>query len=120
IPIHEPSVWDVLSFTKGNTHTSSVWTGMVRRSLNRIPDEDGHFLEQVLARQAGGGPEYPVDEDAYRRLVSKPIRRADRTVAVTVPVDDEGDTEEAPAPRAGVRESSKVQALLASVGEKMG
>jgi hypothetical protein len=119
VPIHEPAVWDSLSFTKGAHIASSTWTGVLRRSLNRFLTEDGQMLEQLLSAQTGGGQEYAVDEDRYRRLVSRRVRRADRTVAVTVPLNEEEEGE-VPTPTTGVRESSKIQAILARIGEKMG
>ena len=45
VPIHEPRVWDKLSFTRGATHDSSVWTGKVRSSLCQMSEADGGFLE---------------------------------------------------------------------------
>lgn len=120
IPIHEPVVWERLSFTKGTVPSDPGWTGLLRRSLNRLKESDGLALEDLLRAQDANGKEYPVDEDKYRRLSAKRVRRADRSVTVTVPTDDEdGEPEEKSAPES-IRESASVQALLASVGEKMG
>ncbi len=124
VPIKEKVVWDALSFTKSATPTSAHgWTGVLRRSLNRLPPADAGVLEDVLRRQAEGGTVYPQDPEAFRRLIALHVRRADKTVAVTVPVDDEADQadevetkDEQPA----IRESSRMQALLAMIGETMG
>ena len=67
VPIHEPVVWDRLSFTHGIAHDSSAWTGKVRMSLNAVSEVDGQFLEEVLTAQQADGVEYPVDEDQFRR-----------------------------------------------------
>jgi hypothetical protein len=121
VPIHEKHVWDTLSFTRGCEPNSSVWTGKVRISLNKISPEDGQFLEKLLVSQESGGQFYPVDEDKYRRWLAQKVRRSDKVVPVTVPEDDESDDQpEVPDKVQSIRESAKIQALLAAVGEKMG
>ena len=121
VPIHDNQIWDTLSFTKGTSPKDGGWTGMVRRSLNRLSDEDGAFLENLLSSQDSGGETYPVDDDRFRKLVSSRIRRADKVVTVTVPEDDADDDTDAhstdPEP---IRQSSHMQALLAKCGERMG
>lgn len=113
VPIRDETVWDSLSFTK-----DGAWTGLVRRSLNRISDDDGQFLEQLLLRQGHGGTEHPIDEAKFRKLVSSRIRRADKVVSVSVPEDDE-ETEETE-DKGPIRPSSHIQGLLAKCGERMG
>jgi hypothetical protein len=120
VPVKAPNVWSSLSITKNAQPTSSAWTGLVRRSLNRIEPADARLLEDLLRQQVDGGVMYPQDEEAFRRLIAKPVRREDKTVAVTVPVDDEADGEVLEAEPATIRESSSVQALLARIGETMG
>jgi hypothetical protein len=120
VPIKEKVVWDTLSFTKSNNVTPGMgWTGVVRRSLNRLKDEDGRYLEQLLISQSTDGADYPQDSDEWRRLIAKPIYRADKTVVVTVPSDtpNEVESEESIVP---IRESHTVQARLAAIGETMG
>jgi hypothetical protein len=121
VPIHEKRVWDALTFTRGCEPKSSVWTGKVRISLNKLSPEDGQFLENLLTSQQAAGETYPVDEDKYRRLLAQKVRRPDKVVPVTVPEgDEEEDEPEAPDKVESIRESAKIQALLASVGETMG
>ena len=121
VPIKEKVVWDALSFTKSATPTSGHgWTGVLRRSLNRLLPADARVLEDLLRQQAEGGNVYPQDPDAFRRLIAMPVRRADKTVAVTVPVDDETDELEPKDEQPAIRESSHMQALLAAIGETMG
>lgn len=120
VPIRESSVWDTLSFTKGARPDTSTWTGKLRISLNHLNDADGAFLERLLVGQMSGGDRYPVDEEKFKRLVSKPIRRHDKVVTVTVP-EDEGEEEEGQtSPQPTIRESHQMQGLLAAVGETMG
>src|SRR5215213_9747216 len=41
------------------------------------------------ARRPFRSQTYPVDEDKFRRLVSKPVRRHDKVIDVTIPSDDD-------------------------------
>jgi hypothetical protein len=121
IPIHEPHIWDVLSFTRGQRRNTSTWTGRVRSSLTRLSDDDGAVIEAALRRQMeSAGQTYPVDDAEYQRHTTHRVRRADKDVTVTVPVETEHDTPEADVSPAEVRESIRVQALLADVGARMG
>jgi hypothetical protein len=118
LPIHDDTVWSRLSFTR-ESDGGMGWTGILRRSLNQMKEEDGRALEELIVQQAEGGRLFEVDEQRYRRLVSQRIRREDKVVSVTVPTDDE-PAEVAVQEPAEIRESASVQAMLASMGEKMG
>src|SRR3954466_14733489 len=48
VPIHESVIWDHLSFTKDAQPGSFGWTGVLRRSLNRLTPEDGRYLEKLI------------------------------------------------------------------------
>jgi hypothetical protein len=120
IPIRDDAVWNTLSFTKGIEKTSAVWTGKVRSSLNQIQQQDGQFLEHLILSQAQNGKVYPLDEREYQKFATHTVRRLDKVVAVTVPDSSEADHGTAPQPAAEVRESIKIQALLGSIGAKMG
>lgn len=121
IPIREKQIWDSLTFTKGVAQNSSTWTGKVRTSLNKLSDQDGTFLQDKLLAQETNGQRYPVNEDEYRRWLAQKVRRMDKVVPVTVPGDNEPDDfEEVEDNTQTIRESARMQALLASVGEKMG
>ena len=121
VPIKEDHVWSSLSFTRGQSKTSHTWTGKLRGSLVRLDDADGEFLEDILSKQVDGGDVYPVDKRAYQRYLAHRVRRQDGTVAVTVPEPDEEDEAEVEEqPEVGIRESIKIQALLADIGSKMG
>jgi predicted RNA-binding protein len=119
IPIKDDRIWTNLSFTRGLEKTSPTWTGKIRRSLNSLDDKDGIFLEQTLLSQANAKEVFEIDQREYDKLITHKVRRADKVVAVSIPQDTEieaNGTQTAPE----VRESIKVQALLASIGSKMG
>jgi predicted RNA-binding protein len=118
IPIHEDSVWNQLTFTRGQSKRSSTWTGKLRGSLVQLDDEDGVFLERLMRAQADGGDNYPVDPNEFRKLATHRVRRADKDVTVTVPETTEAEEEDARRPE--VRESARIQALLAETGSRMG
>jgi hypothetical protein len=118
IPIHDKKVWNALSFTREYPQGSSTWTGKVRGSLVKLDEADGAFLEELLQTQLDSNVTYPIDPDVYRRLTTHRVRRADKDVTVTVPEEAEPEPEEEGHPE--VRESTKVQALLAEIGARMG
>lgn len=120
VPIHEDHVWDRLSFTQGQDHKSSTWTGKIRASLNELSWEDGSFLDRLLHSQEEEGTVYEVDEAQYRRFVTHRVRRLDRVVSVTVPEDGPEEDEPQVTASDDVRESIQFQALLARIGNKMG
>lgn len=120
VPIHDPKVWDTLSFTKGQAKGSHTWTGKLRTSLNRLSQSDGRFLEELMRTQAEGGETFPIDEKEYEKLVTHQVRRVDKVVTVSVPEDSESEVAELPETHPDVRESIQVQALLARVGATMG
>lgn len=93
---------------------------MVRRSLNTIPDEDGTFLERLLADQDDIGESYPVDDEKFRKLASARIRRADKVVTVSVPENETDENEKFLSTPEPVRTSYHIQALLANCGDRMG
>ena len=119
IPIHEDRVWSQLSFTQNQSKRSSKWTGKLRGSLVRLDDPDGAILEALIREQMDGGETYPIDPGAYRKLATHRVRRADKDVTVTVPEETDEELEEE-ADRPTIRESTKIQMLLAEVGSRMG
>ncbi len=117
IPIRDERVWRRLSFTRDYDPDYPYWTGKFRNSLNQLDEEDGRFLEGLILAQAKGGETFPVDEREYQKLLAHRVRRLDKTVTVSVPQDTEADRGTIPSE---MRESIKVQALLADIGAKMG
>jgi hypothetical protein len=118
IPIREDEVWNSLSFTKGHSPTTSTWTGRLRASLTQMDSHDGQFLEKLILAQMEQKRLYRVDEQEYQKLLTHRIRTLDKEINVQVPKDrDVGTAVETPKE---VRESIQMQALIASLGAKMG
>jgi hypothetical protein len=84
----------------------------------QLDDADGKFIEDLLIRQQNDGNLYPVDRGEYQRLFVNTVRRADKSVSVSVPSDSE--IEEPRSTDVEVRESIKVQALIAEIASRMG
>lgn len=119
VPIHEDEIWNSLSFTKDHQKASTTWTGKLRGSLVGISDADGRLIESAILSQVRQATVYPIDAGEYRKATSHRVRRADKDVSVTVPED----ADQSPAPASSpseVRESIRVQALLAQIGGRMG
>ena len=72
-----------------------------------------------MVSQQSDGETYPVDEGEYRKYLTQRVKGPEGDVSVSVPDEDETEditTVDEPT----VRESIKIQALIAMVGEKMG
>ncbi|MCC6612974.1 MAG: hypothetical protein IT320_05805 [Anaerolineae bacterium] len=119
IPIHDDFVWSQLSFTRTHPHNSYRWTGKIRSSLVQLDDGDAGLLENLIFDQAANGQIYEYDRDEYQKLISHQVRRVDKTVSVTVPNGEEELSEDDSQPLE-IRESHRIQALLADLGSKMG
>jgi len=122
IPIHEDFVWNKLSFTKSLDKDSRRWTYLVYSSPRLWPRGDCAFLETILKEQSVKMVDYPFNEDDQKKLKPHKIKiSSKKEVNVSVPDDEEEKiettTEEAFADK---RESLKVQAKLAEIGEKLG
>lgn len=120
IPIREDRIWNHLSITQSRDRRSSEWTGRFRSSLTQLSDHDGKFLEGVLEEQAKKGNEFPIDQKEYEKMITHHVRGVDKVIKVTVPQNGEGEVEESVENQTEIRESIKIQALLASIGDKMG
>ncbi len=121
IPVRDDMVWHSLSFTAGHDKNSTLWTGVVRSNLRKLDEKDGAYLEKLLLEQQAGNKTFPVDGDEYHKLLKHRVRVLNRVVTVTVPEGtgaEEGDDE--PIRPQEVRESAKLQALLAKIGARMG
>lgn len=120
IPIRDQRVWNRLSFTREVDPESYIWTGRLRSSLVHLDEDDGAFLENLLVEQSRIGQVFPIDERLVARLTRHTVRRRDRTVTVSVPVSEADEEGTLPAPETDVRESIRIQALLADIGTQMG
>jgi hypothetical protein len=92
----------------------------VRRSLSPLDDADGRFLDDTLRAQSDDGRVYRLTEDDARKLATLTVTRPNKAIAVSVP-DDSAIAEDIEAAPAGdVRESIRIQALIADIGTLMG
>jgi len=119
IPIHDDEIWSRLSFTAKLNKGSLAWTGKVRGSMVRLDDADGKFLFDMLTAQDQHKKPYPLDEQDVRKLKTHVVNRQDKVVSVTVPEDSPAPEEQQAEPPE-VRDSHKMQALIASIGARMG
>jgi hypothetical protein len=120
LPIHDPEVWSGLSFTRELHPTSLSWTGKVRGSLSHLKDDDGVFLAGRLTRQNTVQKDYPLTDQDLRKLAIHTVNRVDKVVTVSVPEDTQETEPEKDVPESEVRESIRIQALIALIGEQMG
>lgn len=120
IPIHDSEIWKRLSFTRNLEPGSPAWTGKVRGSLTHLDNADGRFLEDEIKGQALGGRKiYPLDDADIRKLATHTVNRTDKVIAVSVPEDPPAEEIEAPVENE-VRESIRIQAVVARIGIAMG
>jgi hypothetical protein len=121
IPIHDERVWDHLTFTKDLAKNSLAWTGKVRGSLSKLDEDDGRYLETLISRVAGSDEQFELDEHAYQQASLHRVKRLEGEVSVSVPQDPEPHEELPPASaKSEVRESIRIQGLLARIGREMG
>lgn len=123
IPIHEDTIWNNLSFTKGLSKDSNNWTYVVFASPRLWSKENGEFLEKGLVEQSQKMINYPFNEDDKRKLKTHKIKvGSKKEVTVSVPDDEEEETEAISKEKITTdkRESLRVQAKLAEIGEKLG
>jgi predicted RNA-binding protein len=122
VPIHEDEIWDQLSFTKGQDRGSSSWTGKIRSSLVQISTADGKLIEEALVRQQSGSRIYEVNEQQYAKYTTHRVRSTEKVVIVSVPEEEPVAAQDPPTPEleSEVRESIKIQSLIAKIGAQMG
>jgi hypothetical protein len=118
IPIRDSRIWNTLSFTKDLDKTSPKWTGKLRASLGQLTEQDGIFLESILLSQMKIGELFPVDQQEYEKYKTHTVRRSDKIVTVSVPQDTEDENNILSTNE--IRESIKIQSLVANIGSKMG
>lgn len=120
IPIRNDIVWNQLSFTKVHLKTSSSWTGKLRSSLSKIDPEDGKILEDLLSKQNIERVVYSISEEDSTKARQLRIKLPNREVNATVPQNDlDEEQENAISSLPQIRESLKIQALLAHIGVQM-
>ncbi|RYD58315.1 MAG: hypothetical protein EOP56_05165 [Sphingobacteriales bacterium] len=120
LPIDTDEVWNGLSFTKAFQKGHTGWTIMVRSSLRRIEDADGALIERLLLRQKENGTIYALSESDERKLKSPTVRTSEnKQVAVSIPEKDDTQVGTKIDIQINHRDSIKIQALLAEIGERM-
>jgi hypothetical protein len=120
IPIDSDICWNSLSFTKRLPRKSLAWTGMVRGSLRKIEDADGSYLEKILLEQLSSPIIYPLNDSDKKKLKALTVKTQDsKQVTVSIPENDEPVGTSTTQQQSVQRESIKVQALLAEIGERM-
>jgi hypothetical protein len=70
IPVHDDSIWEGLSFTRGLEKGSTAWTGKVRGSLVRLGEKDGAFLADRLTAQAAARTPYPLSQQDAKKVAA--------------------------------------------------
>lgn len=120
IPVDEDIIWNNLSFTKHLPKKSLAWTGMVRGSLRKLDDQDGQYLESVLFNQTKKPTLYSLDEIDHKKLKAPTVKTQDsKQVNVSIPENEEVATSTVNQQQSTQRDSIKIQALLAEIGERM-
>lgn len=120
VPNAEDIAWNHLSFTSKFPKGSSAWTGTVRGSLKRMLDQDGEHLERILSKQLVTPKRFEITDQDKKKLQTATVKTQDaKQVTVSIPTAEESlPSPEQPAQN--TRESIKIQALLAEIGERMG
>lgn len=119
IPIWDDICWRHLSFTKNLPKHSLGWNGMVRSSLRKLEDCDGQFLEDLIIKQEFNPVVFPLDETDQKKLKHPFVKTQDsKQVAVSIP-DDEEIQKPTKGQESSFRDSTRIQAILADIGEKM-
>lgn len=120
IPVDEEISWTKLSFTRNLPKKSLAWTGMVRGSLRKLDDKDGEYLEKILLTQSNVATAYELDESDQKKLKAPTVKTQDsKQVTVSIPENEETTTTTVTQQQSTQRDSIKVQALLAEIGERM-
>ena len=91
-----------------------------RGGLNAIEEADGKFLEQLILSQVEGGKMFPIDEHEYAIFQTHRVHSLNKVVSVSVPQEAEPESEASTLPQTEVRQSIKIQTLLAGIGAHMG
>jgi hypothetical protein len=127
IPVFLDTVWNNLSLTRDIPKGATGWAVGFRGSLRSLPEEDGKLVMQLFAEQASAAATFPFDDRDRRQLARRTnIQSHLGTVVVEVPdaADDaeyEANDQEALNPEPDdIRQSLKVQAVLAQLGGLLG
>lgn len=93
---------------------------MVRGSLRKLEDKDGEYLEKILLDQLNNSTVYALDEFDYKKLKAPTVKTQDsKQVTVSIPENEEATNVTTTQHQTTQRDSIKIQALLAEIGERM-
>ncbi len=120
IPINDDICWNNLSFTKDLPKGSLAWTGMVRGSLRKLHDADGKYLEKILLNQQKSLQKYELTEADQKKYNPSVVKTENSQVVVSIPDNEPAIDDNHKHQRMEQRDSIKMQALLAKIGERMG
>jgi hypothetical protein len=125
LPIREPSVWQRLVWTRDIAPGTVGWATNFQSSLRRMPDEDGTYLLELLKVQSKELRRYPFTTKDQRALKRATVRTAAGELPVEIPEDfepeeDEPELVDETEREPDVRQSHKIQSLIAEIGSKMG
>lgn len=115
VPIRHDICWKHLSFTKDSHRNSSAWTGMFRSSLRKLSDEDGDYLEKLLAAQQLNPKVYLLTSADKKKLQPSVVNSECGQIPVSIP-DDETDINNHHSSELG---HIQMQATLAEIGDQM-
>ncbi|GGC06486.1 hypothetical protein [Dyadobacter sediminis] len=119
LPIDNDDCWNNLSFTKSLPKKSSAWTNMVRGNLRRFEEVDGAWIETYLINQIVNPTVFGLSDTDKKKLASMTVKTQDsKEVEVSVPTKEEHENS-TDSHKDDIRESIKVQAMLAKIGERM-
>ena len=119
IPIHEDLVWNTLSITKDLPKDSTKWTYKVFSSPLRWDNADGKFFSRFAKTTSKATNYLSSFRERRKKIKASKIRIiSGKETIVSVPDDDA--IQEKDQPQTEQRESIKVQAKLAKIGEIFG
>ena len=122
LPVRDPTIWHELEWTKDIPPGSVGWGANFQRSLRRMPDQDGDFLLRLLQAQSHEQRDYELSPKDKRALNRATVRTSAGELPVEIP-DEEDEAEALVEHRINeteIRQSHKVQGLIAQIGAKMG
>ena len=122
LPIREPKIWQRLEWTKNIVPGSVGWGANFQRSLRRMPPDDGDFLLGLLKTQSEAPHPYELSSKDKRVLNKATVQTLAGELAVEIP-DEEDEAEALVEHGIGeteIRQSHKIQSLIAEIGAKMG
>jgi len=121
IPILDENVWSKLSMTKSIERGRQSWAQIanVRASLRQIGSDDGQYLTRLLGDQNSKQKTFPLSQIDKQRM-GQTAQTTTGAVLVTVPSEDVDNEPLDTTAHPDIRDSIRVQAMLAKIGSEMG